>query len=170
VKDYAKSRDRQFGCLLPPRILWGVDHEPLVQLIVQTSMRAERLGAKVRLNFSLADFSKIDFEDIEVFTLVAHWVEVSHSVELFDGIFTVNELAERIPNTFKGTFDLTICHSLSLQSAIKQRFSTNLTIGNAESAMLEIRLLLYLKIIEFLNKEPIHFITARGKITRGLLG
>lgn len=169
LKDYAKSRARHFGHGFSPRGLWEHDHKNLLHLIDDIVRRVRELGVNVKLGFGLADFDDPNFLEAEVFTLVAHWVDEKQAVELSDGLHPVSKLVEHVPKNFRGAFDLTVCRSLALQDALKVCFPENIVVGNAEPAMLEIRLPLYLAVIEWITLRPMHFVSARVEITRKLL-
>ncbi len=78
------------------------------------------LGVKVLTGLRATDFSTL-FCDRQrrVVILISHWKE--DTIELFDGMAGVQELAAKVDPGFNGVVDLCVCDSLPFALHLKQR-------------------------------------------------
>jgi hypothetical protein len=79
-------------------------------------------------------------------------------VEFSDGMFTVPELIEAVPQDFRGMFDLTVCNSVIPANSIRHRRPNCLVAANRRPAELRSRMYLYGLEISTLAKRPMPFI------------
>jgi hypothetical protein len=93
----------------------------------------------------------------------ALWRELrpGNRAEFRDGMYTIQAVAERIPASFAGTLDLTLCDSIFLAEGIKSRadLRQSLVLANGKPTPLKLRLLLY--------KHVILDVAATGREYRG---
>lgn len=90
-------------------------------------------------------------------------------VELYDGLHTLSELIESIPQAFDGVLDLSICHSAFAFETIKQQRPECLMVVNRFPATLEFRMVRYKLLVELLAETPRPFIPLAAKV-HGELG
>lgn len=163
-KDYVKAR-RKINSSLSIESLWKYDHLPLVTLLNDVIEEVSSKGVKVIKNFGLQDF--LNLGPYSVFTLVAHWDNVQQKVELGDGLTSIPDILEHIPDTFKGIYDLTICQSTQLQDALKGKYK-NVVIANKKTTDAMFRLILYKHIIRLLEHSNKNYIEASTDLKLGL--
>ena len=162
-KDFVKSRARRMQ--LNAEALWTIDYEPMVRFVNITTRELMNLGVTVITNFTLNDLTKIG--NMDVFTLIAHWNENKSTIELNDKMVTTETLVGQVPVDFKGIFDLTVCHSINLQTAIKKRFS-NLVIANEHAASVEYRLINYKYCMLYVRDKECTYIDALTEIRKNI--
>lgn len=85
-------------------------------------------------------------------------------VEFSDGLRTVAEVTEAVPEDFSGLLDLTVCNSVILAKAIRQRRSNCLIAANRYPAQIHVRLGLYKIAIEILAKNPMPMIEVLNRV------
>jgi hypothetical protein len=88
----------------------------------------------------------------------------AHVIEFSDGMRTISELIEAVPNNFSGVLDLTVCSSVIQAAPIRHRKSNCLVVGNKGPKALKLGLYLYGSEISLLNKEPMPFIEAINRV------
>lgn len=75
-------------------------------------------------------------------------------VELRDGIYSAADIAARLPARWRGTLDLTVCHSVLLGEVVKRAFPTSTIVANRQRASPELRLAIYRELIRILHDTP----------------
>jgi len=159
-KTYSKIRQRQLK--YNRESLWEIDHFPLVRLFLEKKKELEKLGVKVCLNFSLADFKQI--QNYDVATIFAHHDDKLNMVELFDGMQNVDIIIKSMPNDYDRILDMTMCRSISLQTAVTRHFKNCIIAANKMETNPEFRLLCYSKTISLLQSENINYIDAIARV------
>ena len=79
-------------------------------------------------------------------------------IEFNDGMKTMAELIEAVPQDFSGLFDLTVCNSVIPAAPIRHRRQNCLVAANRKPAVLKARMYLYGLEISLLAKQPMPFI------------
>jgi hypothetical protein len=87
-------------------------------------------------------------------------IAFGRSVEFSDGMRSVQEVVNAIPEDFNGTLDLTTCNSVILGKAIKASHPNCLVAMNRYPTALHVRLPLYKLVIEDLARHPVSFADA----------
>lgn len=91
----------------------------------------------------------------------------ARAVEFSDGMFTVSELIEAVPQDFSGFLDLTVCNSVIPANSIRHRRPNCLVAANRSPAELRSRMYLYGLEISILAKEPTPFIEVIKRVHSG---
>jgi len=91
-------------------------------------------------------------------------------IELYDGLHTLPELIESIPQEFNGVFELPICNSAFAFEIIKQQRPACLMVVNRFPATLEFRMVRYKLLVKLLAKTSQPFMPLAAKVHRELGG
>jgi hypothetical protein len=91
----------------------------------------------------------------------------ARGVEFSDGMFTVPELVEAVPQDFTGLLDLTVCNSVILANSIRHRRPNCLVAANRRPAELRARIYLYGLEVSLLAKQPMPFIEVIKQVHAG---
>lgn len=85
--------------------------------------RWQHMGVEVFSGVTLATLPKLFAAPVpEMIAIVSHWQTGEPSrIEFFDGMATIDEVAEQIPEDFAGIIDLNVCQSLDLALAIRSK-------------------------------------------------
>ena len=76
-------------------------------------------GVEILDEFGERDFEKVVDKDIIIF--IAHKCEWPIAIELWDGLISIEEFANKIPENFKGTIDITCCTTIDLLEELRIR-------------------------------------------------
>ena len=88
------------------------------------------------------------------------------SLELHDGVKTMDELLATIPRQFAGVLDLSVCNSVALGESIKRRRSDCLVVENVFLARIDIRLVRYALVLARLALAPARYTDALAEVSR----
>lgn len=120
--DYIASIDRneEFGLIKSQNISWGRYQREITQPFLKASCRWRKLGVTIVTETTLARLCEIFREHnppVLIFISHAH----GNYIELFDGLVHTDKVLQAIPNSYAGTIDLCVCHSLGLAIEIKEQ-------------------------------------------------
>jgi hypothetical protein len=96
-----------------------------------------------------------------------HCLASGRVIEFSDGMRTIPELIDAIPQNFSGLLDLTVCNSVVPAGAIRTRRPNCLIAANRRPAELRSRIYLYGLEIRLLAKRPIPFTEAIKQVHSG---
>lgn len=158
--NYVQLRKKQLS--VNDETLWENDYAPTVHLFDAELNRLKEMGVHCQEQFSLKDLQRIS--GFRVTTLLAHHEEKDDLIELYDGRYTVDEFLTAMPAGFDGIIDLTLCRSISLQTAITRKFPNCLVVANKLDTGPEFRLICYRKTIGFLREGSMNYVDAITKV------
>jgi hypothetical protein len=90
-------------------------------------------------------------------------IAFGRSVEFSDGMRSIQEVVEAVPNGFNGMLDLTTCNSVILGKAIKARHPYCLVAMNRYATALHVRMAIYKLVIEDLARRASPFADALSR-------
>jgi hypothetical protein len=125
----------------------------------ETPVRADRAG---RPAFYL---SRVMLEDC-----FGDAMRRAPTLELHDGLKTVDELLTAIPPGFAGVLDLSVCNSFALGESIKRRRRNCLIIENVFLARIDLRLTRYALVLDRLARGPARYTDALAEVSRAVIG
>ncbi|MGR8930978.1 MAG: hypothetical protein ACU836_10075 [Gammaproteobacteria bacterium] len=100
-------------------ISWPRFERALSRPFEKVAPEFERLGVTIARSATLSGFhSAFHKPDIRVVILISHWQR--ESIEFFDGMKSIVEITNGIPEDFDGVLDLCICHPLGMAKLIRE--------------------------------------------------
>lgn len=121
-------------------------------------------GVRVITGLTSDKFTSLfSYSDTQVVILVSHWNGENDTIELFDGMIDVRVLAKRVPHSFKGIIDLSVCRSALLAKLLKEQH--DVVVGfSFEEVVYTIWFYIYTAIFNFLDKQEKSYIEACKEI------
>jgi hypothetical protein len=89
-------------------------------------------------------------------------------VELYDGLYAVQDIVSMIPVTFTGPIDLSICHSIIVQDEVQRVKPRRHAFGTEDPLSLDFKIIFYKGLMQKLVKEPKDYITAHLELLTAL--
>ncbi|AXY73201.1 hypothetical protein D3H65_04080 [Paraflavitalea soli] len=89
-------------------------------------------------------------------------------VELYDGLYTVQEIVGMIPSTFIGPIDISICHSIIVQDEVQRVQPRRHAFGVEHPLSLDFKIIFYKGLMQKLALEPKDYITAYFELLTSL--
>ena len=139
----------------------SAEHEGDLWTLEDSLLEAEAAGVRVWRNVTVTQFlDGVRHTQAKVVTLVAH--HVPGGVELRDGVATNTQIAAAFDTGFEGTIDLTVCNSIDLHDAIRERTGdVPRMILNGSTAYLGMRISAFRLTTRLLREfAPISFVAA----------
>jgi hypothetical protein len=86
-------------------------------------------------------------------------------VELYDGLYSVEEIVARIPFVPKQVIDLSFCHSMIVQDALKRAGSDRHAFGVEMPLSLNFKVIFLKGLMELLSKQPGPYVSSFFKLS-----
>jgi hypothetical protein len=141
--------------------LWNL-YEPVAGFVSELTGELESLGVQVVPRAKLADWEACVSDGRRVTSLFAHWY--GQGIQFATGFIPVRDVVECIPPGYTGTLDLTVCFSVRLLDAVKQRAPACTVIGNRKRAGLSTRLAIYHQTMRLLATGRFNFADAMQQV------
>ncbi len=162
-KDFARHLLRSTGAQDAADLWHNRGYGAFMTRFTQNLLELQSLGITVMPIFKLSDLRDICMPDkpaYRVVTLFAHWSNGCNRVELSDGLHAAETVATSIHPDYKGIFDLTVCHSVEMQKAIKSVRPGCIVMANERTANLQFRAVFYKNLIKLLAIKPLNYLDA----------
>jgi hypothetical protein len=140
-------------------ISWPRYHKALTRPFEKVAPAFEKLGVTIMRSATLNNFHSVFRKPgVSTVILVSHWQQ--DTVEFFDGMKPIAEIADGIPTDFDGLLDLCVCHPLGLAKLIKElRPNCLVKLTNTEVKPV-IWFQFYRCLFHFLAKEELSYLDA----------
>jgi hypothetical protein len=150
-KDFAKSRVKSVSKGFLSSSKWKRYEKEIVKPFRGVKADVEKCGVSVIEDFSLSHLQLIG--DFEAVSIIGHWLPSCEKVEMADGLYSVREFVDAIPQNAECMLDLIICNSIILLDEIKKYFRDIIVFGNINTAPYQIALSLYRCVIYELQSD-----------------
>jgi hypothetical protein len=164
-KDYAKSRKMRYK--FNDDALWETDHAPFVESYKKYRREMTDYGLTVKEDFRISDLRDIGKYDVTTF--ITHSIVASRQIEFYDGLYTDADFVENLPVAHNKILDLTICNSIFLQDAIKQKYKECIVFANKHPANLDFRLIFYRSLMKLLFSRDLNYLDAFTELRLNLI-
>lgn len=95
-------------------------------------------------------------------------LEVGNSIELFDGMYSIDKFVKCIPNNFANLFDLSICNSIMLQDEIKKSHRQCIVFASKDTVRLDYKIIFYKGLIKKLQQKNMSYIDGYFELIKEL--
>jgi hypothetical protein len=150
-KDFAKSRVKNISKGFLSNSKWKQYEKEIVKPFEKVKVDVEKWGVSVIEDFSLSHLQLMN--DFETVTIIGHWLSSCEKVEMADGLYSVTEFVNAIPQNAECMLDLIICNSVILLDEIKKYFHDIIVFGNIAPIPYQIALSLYRCVIYELQSD-----------------
>ncbi|MBF0458797.1 MAG: hypothetical protein HQK99_12985 [Nitrospirae bacterium] len=128
----------------------------------------KRAGVKLVYDVTLDDYGRLFHDEGRpVDILFAHWYE--ECVEFYDGFATVDQILDKIPDSFSGIVDLNVCHPTSLVEEIGRKKGNCVVRSLYTTATPYLWLHVYVQVFKIMEAEDITYIDALNRAIRSIL-
>jgi hypothetical protein len=89
-------------------------------------------------------------------------------VELYDGLYSIQDVVAMIPPSFTGMIDLSICHSIIVQDEVKRVEPRRYVFATELPLSLDFKIIFYKGLMQQLSLVPMDYVSAYFELIREL--